>query len=192
MTPAAPGLPRRGRHRLFFAIKPDAAGAAALAARAAALRRQHGLAGRGVDAEKLHLTLQMLGDFADLTPVAAASAAAADVVAEPFDVVLDMVGSFARRQASPLVMRPSAPSPGLLTLQRTLAEALARAGFEAEARPWTPHATLMYEDTVLPWQPIEPVAWHQSEFLLVHSAIGQGRHSVLARWPLPSPRLPAA
>jgi 2'-5' RNA ligase len=31
---------------------------------------------------------------------------------------------------------------------------------------------------------IEPITWTVNEFVLVRSLVGQGRHEVLARWPL--------
>jgi len=31
---------------------------------------------------------------------------------------------------------------------------------------------------------IAPIAWRAEEFVLVDSAVGRGRHDVIARWPL--------
>jgi 2'-5' RNA ligase len=47
-----------------------------------------------------------------------------------------------------------------------------------------PHVTLLYDRQTVDAQGITPVSWRVTEFVLVHSLLGQSRHIVLGRWPL--------
>jgi 2'-5' RNA ligase len=44
--------------------------------------------------------------------------------------------------------------------------------------------TLLYADKFVDKQPVEPVRWTARDFVLIQSFVGQGRHQVMARWPL--------
>jgi 2'-5' RNA ligase len=79
------------------------------------------------------------GEPADVAPIAAAVAARHT----PFEVTLDVVGTFAR--GTVLWLGPSRAEP-LATVQRDLAEALAGLpaafGEHTDPRTWVPHCTL--------------------------------------------------
>jgi len=44
--------------------------------------------------------------------------------------------------------------------------------------------TLLYDDVLVQERAVEPIRWTVSEFVLVHSLLGQTRHIPLARWSL--------
>ncbi|HVI59959.1 MAG TPA: 2'-5' RNA ligase family protein [Luteimonas sp.] len=175
--------------RLFFAVFPDAAAAARIAALAASLRAAHGLHGRPVRADRLHVTLFHLGDYHGLPMdlVDEATQAAGKVAMSPFETGFDSASSFAGRPRNrPFVLRgDEAGTAGIAGLHAALGERLKATRLAQWARPgFVPHVTLLYDERTVESQPIEPVAWTVREFVLVHSLIGRTEHRPLARWPL--------
>ena len=71
---------------------------------------------------------------------------------------------------------------GLDVLQQRLSDALD--GEPRQARPFTPHVTLLRDRHRVPEQRIEPIEWTVRELVLVHSLIGRPAHRHLARWSL--------
>ena len=61
---------------------------------------------------------------------------------------------------------------------------------------FVPHMTLVYDRRNLPLMPVKrPIAWTASDFVLLFSCYGEGRHLEFGRWPFvsdasPYPRLP--
>lgn len=174
--------------RLFFALFPDSAAVARIEALAGRLRFEHGLRAKTLRADHFHVTLHFLGDYPqDLwRPIAERAAhAASRVRASPFDVRFDYVASFAsRRQDAPLVLRTET-GEALRELHTMLGEALRGLGSLIRvAHGFEPHLTLMYDEQILPWQPVDPISWRADEFVLVRSSIGKGEYEPLGRWPL--------
>lgn len=173
--------------RLFLALFPDAAAAAAIAEMARQLHAAHGLRGRLVPPERLHLTLLFLGDFPALPTwlVERTCRALADLRAPAFAVCLDEVYSFPGRRVRPLVLAGAvAPSP-LHDLWSRLRVALHGAGVhETDTRPWTPHVTLLRDASVLAPRRVAPLCWVAREFALVRSRVGHGVYETLARFAL--------
>lgn len=175
--------------RLFFALFPDAAAVARVAELILSLRRQHGLRGRALPMDHLHVTLQFLGDYPqDVWPqVAQRAAEAASRVRLPaFDACFDYVASFAaRRKQAPLVLRSETGRNALCALHADLGQALRILGSLIRVEHgFEPHLTLMYDDREVAAHPIEPIAWRAGEFVLVRSRIGKGEYEPLGRWPL--------
>jgi RNA 2',3'-cyclic 3'-phosphodiesterase len=174
--------------RLFFAIFPEAAAAARIARLARQLRGEHGLKGKPLETQRLHVTLHHLGDYPGLPRdiVAASVEAAATVAMSPFEVSFDRALSFPDRPANrPFVLRGGDGVGALAALQHTLGVALGRAGLAAgRTEPYTPHVTLLYDDSLVAERPVETVAWTVCEFVLVHSLLGRKLYVPLARWPL--------
>src|SRR5687767_10301082 len=87
--------PPQPTDRLFFAVFPDCAAAIRIADIAQALRSQHGLRGKPLRADRFHVTLHHLGDYAGLPDdmVAQAGQAAMRVDLPAFDVVFDSASS---------------------------------------------------------------------------------------------------
>lgn len=174
--------------RLFFAIFPEAQAATQIASLAQQLREEHGLRGKPLKTERFHVTLHHLGDYAGLPQdlVEVACAAAAGIAAAPFDVTFERAASFSTAPRNrPFVLRGGDGVASLIAFQQTLGDALKKTVLGRWAKPaYTPHVTLLYDDRSVPEQPVPAVSWTASEFVLIHSLIGQTLHVPLARWPL--------
>lgn len=167
-------------HRLFFAAWPDARVRSRIDAAAHALARDAGLRGRRVRAERLHLTLHFLGAVAD--DGAAALAAGSEVLAPPFDLVLDRAGAFARARVAWLGST-SVPR-ALLDLHERLRDALRARGLPVESRAYAPHVTVQRDVRIaVPETTIVPIAWHVDAFVLIDSRPDRG-YVEMGRWPL--------
>jgi 2'-5' RNA ligase len=185
----APPVPTDG---LFLAVFPDTHTAANISKLAQQLCGETRSKSKPLSANRMHVTLLHLGNFAGGLPPArvdAAMSAAASIRMEPFSVEFDSAQSFALKpRPGPLVLGGGEGVAGLHALHDALASALQNAGFGDRAAssntPYTPHVTLAYG---MPWiatRPVEAVCWNVREFALVHSLLGRTRHVVLARWPL--------
>jgi 2'-5' RNA ligase len=189
---SSPGLdpPPRLTDRLFFAVFPDPHTAARIAQLAQRLRSEHALKGTPLATGRFHVTLLYLGSYAGLPQdiVAKASAAAQTVTMPQFDVAFDRAASFSRkRRDSPFVLLGEDGVAALTAFQQALGVALEHAGFEGIIKShYTPHLTLLYGDHGVASQVVETVRWSVSEFVLVHSLLGQTQYLQLARWPLQS------
>lgn len=180
--------PARPTDRLFFAIFPDAAVAARIAETGAAMRATLGLRGAVHRADRLHVTLHHLGDYAGVPAdvVAAAGVAAARVDLPSFALRFDQAASFAAPAGQrPFVLRGG---DGLAAVERLRAElgrqlVVAGLGRRVERR-YTPHLTLLYDERIVAAQAIEPIGWTAHDFVLVHSLLGRTEHRVLGRWAL--------
>ena len=178
----------RELHRLFFALWPDDAVRDRVAAAASALRESHAPRGRWINPHRYHLTLQFLGDSDRVREDVATAAmrAAASVQVPPFDLVLDIAGSF-RNRSVPWWLGCAAAPPALQTLWTSLGAALLRAGVRVESgKALVPHVTVLRDaHPMLPQTPIAPVPWPVRDFVLVHSVLGrQSAYHLLGRWPL--------
>lgn len=174
--------------RLFFALFPPTAVASRIDELAQRLRADCGLKGKTLQPGRLHVTLHHLGDYAGLQQglVSAARAAASAVRAQPFEVTFDRVMSFSRKPTNrPFVLRGDAGLAELIAFQQSLGAAMKKTvlGSWAESH-FTPHVTLLYDDSEVAEQAVEPLSWTVSDFALVHSLIGKTRHTVLGRWSL--------
>lgn len=174
--------------RLFFAIFPDETARAAIARLAQDIGKRHKLRGKPLLAERFHITLHHLGDFADLPPdlVEGSMQAASRMIAAPFDVAFDHVASFATRaEKKPCVLLGEEGDTLLRRLRKLLGECLIEAKQGKHVtRDFTPHVTLLYDRTLVPPQAIAPIAWTVREFALVHSLLGKTEHRILRRWQL--------
>ncbi|MCL7713288.1 RNA 2',3'-cyclic phosphodiesterase [Stenotrophomonas mori] len=171
--------------RLFFAVMPDPATAWRIAELAEGLRGDHGLGGRPLAQERLHVTLHHLGDYAGLPPslLAKARQAAARVRQPAFEVCFDEVGSFAGNRQHPFVLRSAHGADLLQGLHQALARGLQGLGLRPEPA-FTPHLTLLYDSRRLPPQPVQPMRWLVREFVLIRSYLGQTRYQLEGRFPL--------
>ena len=174
--------------RLFLALFPDADAAARISALAAEQCRLRGLRGTPLRSDRLHVTLFHLGDWAGVPDdlVVAATEAAGSLRESRFELAFDTVASFAvRRPQKPFVLKSASGNQALRGLHARLGQALRCAGLAQWTRAsFEPHVTLAYDAQVLPPQPVPPIGWHASEFVLVHSLLGRTVHMPLARWTL--------
>ena len=131
--------------RLFVAVDLDDP------ARAEVVREQKRLAAlapggaalRWVRAEQLHLTIAFLGEVEESRAAAAASVISGGVDQAPFEVEFEGLGMFPPRGAPRALWVGIARGEAeLRALARGIAEALMRAGFALDGRPFSPHLTL--------------------------------------------------
>lgn len=171
--------------RLFFALFPPAAVSAQVYALQQDLRVRHGLWGRAIAMDRLHVKLCNLGDYRGLPSniVAKAREAASCVRAPVFDVIFDRAFSFAGRSRNrPFVLRSHEGARSIQNFQRELGKSMMAHGLGKFVRPYTPHMTLLYDTADVSEQPVDPVSWRCAEFRLVHSMLGQTRHVSLGDW----------
>lgn len=173
-----------GVHRLFFALWPDDVLRSAITEVA-----RHALSGiaraRATRAERLHMTLQFLGDFSAPSDVVARASAAAESIDPPaaFDLALDSMGRFGGGRVAWL--GTSASPAELVELHRRLAGALEAKGVRpAHADAFVPHVTLARDVRGALEGPATVLHWQVREFVLVDSTARGYR--ILGRWPLPS------
>ncbi|RNE91563.1 RNA 2',3'-cyclic phosphodiesterase [Marichromatium sp. AB31] len=165
--------------RWFFALWPEPALRRALLGRMPCWLPPGGRATHGED---LHLTLVFLGA---LTPpqLDAVNAAAQQVAAAPFELVLDRLGHFARAGAA--WCAPQRVPESLLALQLALVEAQCACGLTPEPRSYRPHLTLARRSTAPRAAFGAPLRWPVREFVLARSVPGcVPRYRVERRWSL--------
>ena len=139
-------------------------------------------------AERLHVSLQHVGDYVGLPDavVDQASRIAATVCRPAFTVAFNSVTSFRGRPGNqPFVLRGDDGVIGLTMLQQALGEVMEKAGLARAAAHYAPHMTLMYGDRFVAEQSFEAeVKWSVREFVLVHSLLGRSCYRSMRRFPL--------
>jgi 2'-5' RNA ligase len=181
--------PVRFTDRIFFALLPDASAAGRIASLSQQLRADLALKGRPIATERLHVTMNHLGDHVGLPgDIVEQGKRAGEAVsaAAPFEITFDRVASFRGRPRNlPFVMQGGEGVDAAKAFQQQLVDAMNRAGLGRFVdKRFTPHVTLMYDDCNVPQTPVEPVSWRASELVLVRSLLGKTTHIPLARWPL--------
>ncbi|MDN8060351.1 2'-5' RNA ligase family protein [Burkholderia gladioli] len=141
---ALPGFdtePWMPKHRLFFAVMPDPGTAERIAHRGSRLAAEAGIGRQPHEAARLHVTLQLVGDYLHVPEVELARAciAAASVEMPAFELGFDQVLGFkGRPEHWPLVLMPGAGLAALAELQRRLAgwSRRGRLGIGSRMLPW--------------------------------------------------------
>ena len=67
-----------------------------------------------------------------------------------------------------------------MAFRRALVTALKASGLKTDSG-FTPHITLLHDDRSVPPKEVKPISWIATEFVLIHSLLGQTRHQHLAR-----------
>jgi 2'-5' RNA ligase len=176
------------QHRggVFFAILVDAAAARQMTGLARDLSGEHGLTGRPLAAERLHISLYELGGRRGMTEkkIDAARGAAVTIAAPPFSVAFNCVRSLSEADR-PAIALYGGDGDALTEFRRILGEALVTAGLRRAAQSsFLPHVTLLYDERGVDFQAVEPIVWTVNDFVLIHSLRGQSRYIELGRWPL--------
>jgi RNA 2',3'-cyclic 3'-phosphodiesterase len=172
---------------VFFAILPPVNTSPRIARLGRDLREKHGLTGEPVRPRCFHISLLFVGFYGRLSRemLLAFITAASTVAMPPFRIALDTVTSFRHPQQRPLVLGGDDGVTGLIWLRdKLVAATLDIPGFLPNTRNFTPHLTLLRDPRKIDDEPIEPIIWTASEFVLIRSIHGEGRHVVLARWKL--------
>jgi RNA 2',3'-cyclic 3'-phosphodiesterase len=179
---------RRELHNLFFALWPGEEVRAGIAAEARQLKHDHAPQGRWFDPRRYHVTMRYLGAHAALPPhlVSVALAAGDAVRVPPFDLTLDIAGSFANKSV-PWWLGCKADSAGVGALSNAIADAFrAQGAHVAGSTRIVPHVTVLRDaDRALPATPIAPIQWPVDAFVLIDSLLGpQSGYTVLRTWKL--------
>ena len=169
--------------RVFFALWPDDAERAALAAWQPALHKLCG--GHGMRASTLHTTLLFLGDVVQHR-LEALQLAAQEADGEPCDLAFDVAHYWGHNHI--VYAAPHNAPPQLAQLVRGLEQRLVKHHFHFDKRPYKPHVTLLrhaqWSDAPLP--EMQRVVWQIRDFALVQSVPDEegANYRVLARFPL--------
>ena len=160
--------------RLFYALWPDAATRAALAA------WQAGLGGNPTRPDKLHLTLAFLGQR-PASELPALLAILEQLPAHPVPLLFDHVSHFPQLALAWAAL--AQPSPALLDLRAACMHGLAEQGLAPrfEHDRFTPHVTLARQAPPPPPERPPPVQWQARELVLVESLKSSGDYRVVAR-----------
>ena len=168
--------------RIFFALWPPPAAAAALHRWALAVRG--GAGGRAIEPAAIHLTLAFLGEVSPARTKAAV-AAARRVQGRAHALPIETCRQWARRG---IVWAGPAQTPQpLAALAGALADALARDGFRLEPRAFLAHVTLLRNarrPCALP--PLPAIEWPVEAFVLARSTLAAGgsRYDIVDRFAL--------
>ena len=172
--------------RLFFGIYPPAAVAERIEVLARRLREREGLRGKIHQADRFHITLFHVGDFAGVPAdlLAKCEVAAAALRFAPFEVAFDSAQSFSSQPRNrPFTLRGTDGVAILIEMRQALATEMMKVGLAREARTgFTPHVTLLYDDHAVDEIEVPPVSWRVESFVLVRSHLGQTRHDPLRTW----------
>jgi len=186
--------------RVFFALWPDDAERAALAAWQPALHKLCG--GRSMRADTLHATLVFLGDVV-LHRLEALQLAAQEADGESFDLAFDVAHYWGHNHI--VLAVPHAVPPQLVQLVHILERRLIKHHFHFDKRPYKPHVTLLrhaqwsdapkvgnplptagWAELAPPLSEMQRVVWRAKSFALVQSVHDDegANYWVLARFPL--------
>jgi 2'-5' RNA ligase len=169
----------------LFASKPAADAAARIHRLAKVVKCARKFEGALIGTDRLHVTLFFLdgGSSSAERILRLACEAAQEVHMPSFEVSFDRIASFrGSTDRHPFVLLGDDGLSRLRLLRRTLGDAMVRNGLKHLVKAdFTPHITLLYDKRKVEEQPIEPIFWTVSEFVLIHSMCG---HTHLAQWPL--------
>lgn len=171
--------------RVYFALWPDDAERAALAAWQPTLHKLCG--GRNMRAATLHATLVFLGDVVPHR-LEALQLAAQEVEGAPFDLAFDMARYWGHNHI--VYATPHTVPPQLAQLVQALEQSLSKHRFHFDQRQYKPHITLLrharWGDAPLP--DMKRVVWRVRSFALVQSVPDEEgtNYRVLVQIPLSS------
>ncbi|WP_250634543.1 2'-5' RNA ligase family protein [Pinirhizobacter soli] len=176
-----PGGPPQ--HTWFFALRPSIEDSRRIHAFAGELLSFHGVLGKRIAPERLHITLELVGHDVDDALVEAACRVADAVSFPAMEARFEAAMTFSA-PSGPLVLLGSEGLDEVRGLRTALGCAMADHGF-APPRAYEPHMTLCYDPRHrLAKTPITPIGFHAGDFALIKSHIGFSRHEVLRTWRL--------
>lgn len=170
--------PRRSSDRLFVAIYPPPAAAARLLGAVESLQVP---ASREVAPEQVHLTLQFIGerDRRELPDVVGSVARSVAGVA-PFLLKVIRIAAFPPEGLPRVIAAETDAPPGMLEVQRRLAQRLARNARERAGDRFRPHMTLVRlrpttsPPSDFPPIPVVDLAFPVSRIVLMASELSAG------------------
>jgi 2'-5' RNA ligase len=135
-----------------------------------------------VHQEDYHLTLVFLGNARE-EELKKLKGMLSTIVASPFTLEIDSIGSFGRAEKPRILWAGVAENPDLAELQKQTAEMCRECGFFLEKRPFSPHITIArsYDNAAPPLEndvsslwpvPGKSISVPQEEFVLFETKIG--------------------
>ena len=172
------------RQPVFFCIRPTAAAAWDAARIARKLAADLRCRVDKIPAERLHISLQGLGDWRQLPDrvIDAARRAADEISFAPFEATFENVLTL-RSGPEPFPSALMGFNAGVRAFHTRLCERLAANGLRAN-QEINPHMTMFYAPEPVVPRTIDPISFRVSEFVLIRSIHGRGEHRLLGRWPL--------
>jgi 2'-5' RNA ligase len=172
---------------LFFAVCPPADAASHICRSGKVIKCARQFQGVLTSRDCLHVTLFFLGEASHLSDRSIQSAfeAGAEVKMEPFEISFDRSVSFRGKPGDhPFVLLCGDGLNRLMAFRQMLGAEMTKKGLRRRTNAdFNPHITLLRDARKVEEQPIVPICWTVSEFVLIHSDCG---HTHLARWPLGS------
>jgi 2'-5' RNA ligase len=186
ITGTSAGAPKE--YSLFFAIYPALKDAQRIAHAIDGLRRTHGLVGKPLSPDRLHISLQAVAKFQSEVPqhvVDAARAAAARVTCPSLLINFDRMSFHPNETKAACVFHCDRDSSARIAPLRTqLGESLRGVGLHPKSSS-EPHMTMLYDKLPYPIEEqIEPIEWTATRFVLVLSHVGASHHQWIDEWPL--------
>jgi 2'-5' RNA ligase len=171
---------------LFFALYPPPPLSLEIFSRGAYLKHAHHLAGRMIDPPRIHLTLASVYNFTEpwADQLERAMRVGRSMRQQSFSLELERTQSFAHGgYYQPFVMCGEDGTRCLKHFQKALAEEMRRSGFKIP-HGFTPHVTMLWADRRIDENPMLPVCWTATDFVLIKSIRGHSQHTELGRWRL--------
>lgn len=173
----------RSKFSWFFALRPLADDAQRVFTLAENLLASKGIMGARITPDRLHITLEWIGDDVEENVITRACQAADTIAFGAVEATFTSAKTFPA-PSGPCVLLGKEGLNDVRKLRATLAAAMAAYDFKAP-RAYEPHMTLCYDRVHrLPITAIEPVTFRVTEFVLVKSYLGLSRHEVVRTWPL--------
>lgn len=165
------------RHRVFFAVWPDAATAARLDQLGHQAHAK--LSGRRMRRDTLHMTLAFIGEVSQAR-IETLRQTAARLREDSFSLQIDRIDCWRHNRIVWAGCRQTPPA-----LSRLAGQLAAGCGV-TEAREFAAHVTLLRDAQCLLPPEFEPIVWPVREFVLVESKLSdKGAHyDIIDRWPL--------
>lgn len=173
----------RLHHTWFFGLRPTAEDALRLHVTADKLLTARCVTGKRIDADRLHITLALVGQGIDDQVVAQACRAADNFTFAAVEARFDALMTFAT-PGGPVVLLGAEGLDDVRKLRTGLCCAMADEGFSPHPG-YEPHMTLCYDRrNRLTRTSIAPLGFRAQAFSLIKSYVGQSRHEVIRTWPL--------
>jgi RNA 2',3'-cyclic 3'-phosphodiesterase len=166
-------------HRLFLALRPPRH----VAAEIRFWRDSLMVGGKLVCDDRLHMTLLMLGDFADAPCdlIAGTRKALSGFPLPACRIVLDSLTGGVHSA----FLAPSETLHGVKNFRAKVVRRLSLKGIVPAPRwRFSPHVTLLHEPGDSGTWPIDAISWTADALVLIESLVGQTRHVTRASWPL--------
>ncbi len=175
--------PPQAEYNLFLGLLLDEALFRTVTRRVQLSCQKHGLTGKPIAPERLHVSLLSF-DPSD-EEVQRIQAGAGAFRFPPFELTFDVALSFRNRRATcPFVL--TCEHKGSVHAFHAAVHAWFSEGGEKSKKPsFTPHMTLVWDQKMIPKYVLErPLSWTVRDFALIRSHVGKSRYDILGRWPL--------